>query len=79
MDADVMRGPPFQCGDQRSGRIGISVSRMPVALRMALAIAGEVGTVATSPMPTLPPEHMVETAFVEMHVDHGVSAMPGMR
>ena len=28
---------------------------MPVALQMAFAIAGDVGTVATSPMPTLPP------------------------
>src|SRR4051794_27645781 len=40
---------------RRSGRIGSSVSLMPVALRMALAMAGEVGTVATSPTPTLPP------------------------
>ena len=40
---------------RRSGRIGSSVSLMPVALQMALAIAGDVGTVATSPMPTLPP------------------------
>ena len=49
-------GPPFQCGDQ-SGRAGSEFrsGRTPVALRIALAIAGEVGTVATSPMPTLPP------------------------
>ena len=31
----------------RAGEIGVSVGRMPIALRMAFAIAGEVGTVAT--------------------------------
>ena len=46
---------PFKAEISRSGRIGISVSLTPVALRMALASAGEVGTVATSPIPTLPP------------------------
>ena len=39
----------------RSGRIGISNGLTPIALRIALAIAADVGTVATSPMPTLPP------------------------
>ena len=39
----------------RSGRIGISYGLTPIALRIALAIAADVGTVATSPMPTLPP------------------------
>src|SRR5947199_2382945 len=46
---------PFSAAIRRSGRIGISVSLMPIASRMALAIAGDVGTVATSPIPTLPP------------------------
>ena len=46
---------PFSADIRRSGRIGISVSLTPVALRMALASAGDVGTVATSPIPTLPP------------------------
>src|ERR1700738_1474742 len=46
---------PFSAATRRSGRIGISASRMPVAWRMALATAGEVATVATSPIPTLPP------------------------
>src|ERR1700751_559090 len=44
---------PLKAARMRSGRNGISVSRTPIALRTALAIAGEVGTVATSPMPTL--------------------------
>ena len=46
---------PLSAAIRRSGRIGNSSSRMPMALWMALATAGEVGTVATSPMPTLPP------------------------
>ena len=46
---------PFSAAIRRSGRIGISVSLIPIASRMALAIAGDVGTVATSPIPTLPP------------------------
>src|SRR6266516_6381441 len=46
---------PFSAAIRRSGRIGISVSLMPIALRRAFAIAGDVGTVATSPIPTLPP------------------------
>src|SRR5213080_4607053 len=46
---------PFSAAIRRSGRIGISVSLMPIALRIAFAIAGDVGTVATSPIPTLPP------------------------
>ena len=39
----------------RAGLMGVSVGLTPIASRMAFAIAGDVGTVATSPMPTLPP------------------------
>src|SRR5258708_12109963 len=45
----------FNAAIRRSGRIGISVIRIPIALRMALAIAGEDCTVSTPPMPTRPP------------------------
>ena len=46
---------PFKSSSRRSGRIGNSCGRTPVALQIALATRGKVGTVATSPMPTLPP------------------------
>ena len=80
MDAEVMpRVLPFSAAISRSGRIGSSVSRMPVALQMALAMAGEVGTVATSPMPTLPPSTWSNPPSSKCTSIGGVSEMPGMR
>src|SRR6266436_4765621 len=70
---------PFSAAIRRSGRIGISVSLMPVALRMALARAGDVGTVATSPIPTLPPSTWSKPPSSKCTSISGVSAMPGMR
>src|SRR6202043_3079148 len=70
---------PFNAATRRSGRIGISVSLTPIALQMALAIAGDVGTVATSPMPTLPPSTWSKPPSSKCTSIGGVSAMPGMR
>src|SRR6266403_2022979 len=70
---------PFNAAIRRSGRIGISVSLMPIALRMAFARAGDVGTVATSPIPTLPPSTWSKPPSSKCTSISGVSAMPGMR
>src|SRR5258708_7233309 len=70
---------PFSPAIRRSGRIGISVERMPGGLRMALARAGEVGTGATSPLPTLPPSTWAKPPSSKCTSLSGVSASPGMR
>src|SRR4051794_2420430 len=70
---------PLSADIRRSGRIGNSVSRMPVALQRALATAGEVGTVATSPIPTLPPSTWPNPPSSKCTSMSGVSEMPGMR
>src|ERR1700754_1038738 len=70
---------PCSAAMSRSGRIGSSVSRIPVALQMALAMAGDVGTVATSPMPTLPPSTWSKPPSSKCTSIGGVSAIPGMR
>ena len=49
----------------RSGRIGISARRTPIALKIAFATAGDVGTVATSPMPTLLAIQKLKAALLE--------------
>ena len=48
-------GPPFERGDQPVGTDRNFGQPDADRVAMALASAGEVGTVATSPMPTLPP------------------------
>src|SRR5258705_13049889 len=70
---------PFKAATRRSGRIGSAVNLMPVALQTALAIAGDVGTVATSPMPTLPPSTWPKPPSSKCTSITGVSAIPGMR
>ena len=63
----------------RSGRNGIWVGRTPIALRMAFEIAAAVGTVATSPMPTLPPSTWSNPPSSKTTSIGGMSPMPGMR
>src|SRR5260370_29063491 len=66
----------FSAAIRRAGRIGISLSLIPVALRTALARAGDVGTVSTSPLPTLPPSTSSKPPSSKATSISGAHAMP---
>jgi hypothetical protein len=61
----------------RSGRIGISYIRTPVASCTALAIAAAIGIVDTSPSPTPPLVTCAKPVLVEVQVNVGNVADPG--